>query len=135
MAIQQLTAFVENRRGRLVEITRMLASAGVDMRALSIADTQEFGILRLIVNDTETAEKTLRGEGVLVQITPVVGVRLTDRPGELSRALTALDEAGINVEYLYAFLAVTPGVADMVLRVKDNEAAEQALTEAGFDII
>ncbi|MBR5411153.1 MAG: hypothetical protein IK104_10835 [Clostridia bacterium] len=135
MAIQQLTAFVENRRGRLVEITRMLAAAGVDMRALSIADTQEFGILRVIVDDTETAEKTLRSEGVLVRITPVVGVRLTDRPGELSRALTALDDAGINVEYLYAFLAVTPGIADMVLRVKDNEAAEKALTEAGFDII
>ena len=135
MAIQQLTAFVENRRGRLVEITRMLAAAGVDMRALSIADTQEFGILRVIVDDTATAEKTLRNEGVLVRITPVVGVRLTDRPGELSRALTALDDAGINVEYLYAFLAVTPGIADMVLRVKDNEAAEKALTEAGFDII
>ncbi len=135
MAIQQLTAFVENRRGRLVELTRLLAAAGVDLRALSIADTQEFGILRAIVSDTPKAMDILRRSGVLVKSTPVVGVRLTDRPGELSLALAALDEAGINVEYLYAFLAVTPGVADLVLRVQDNDAAERVLREAGFEII
>ena len=135
MAIQQLTAFVENRRGRLVELTRLLAAAGVDLRALSIADTQEFGILRAIVSDTPKAMDILRRSGVLVKSTPVVGVRLTDRPGELSLALAALDEADINVEYLYAFLAVTPGVADLVLRVQDNDAAERVLREAGFEII
>ncbi len=135
MAIQQLTAFVENRRGRLVEVTRLLSDAGVDLRALSIADTQEFGILRGIVDKTDEALSALQKEGILVQLTPVVGVRLTDRPGELSRALGVLDDAGINVEYVYAFLAVTPGVADVVLRVQDNAAAENALTAAGFEIM
>ena len=135
MAIQQLTAFVENRRGRLVELPRLLPAAGVALRAHAVADTQEFGILRAIVSDTPKAMDILRRSGVLVKSTPVVGVRLTDRPGELSLALAALDEADINVEYLYAFLAVTPGVADLVLRVQDNDAAERVLREAGFEII
>lgn len=132
MAIRQLTVFVENRQGRLVEITRLLAEKGVDMRALSIADTQEFGILRLIVNDTDKALEALGEAGYLVKITGVVGVKLSNRPGELSRALAALNDAGINMEYLYAFLAGTPDGAYVALRVADNAAAEAVLAAAGF---
>ena len=135
MAIKQLTVFVENKQGRLVEITEMLASASIDMSALSIADTRDFGILRLIVSDTEKAREVLTENGVLVQITEVVGVKLSDRPGELSRALSALDRAEINLEYLYAFLAVNGKSAYVALRVENNEAAEAVLREAGFEMV
>ncbi|MBR6290196.1 MAG: acetolactate synthase [Clostridia bacterium] len=135
MAIKQLTVFVENKQGRLVEITEMLASASIDMSALSIADTRDFGILRLIVSDTEKAREVLTENGVLVQITEVVGVKLSDRPGELSRALSVLDRAGINLEYLYAFLAVNGHSAYVALRVENNEAAEAVLREAGFEMV
>ena len=107
MAIKQLSVFVENKRGGLVAITDLLAGHGIDMSALSIADTKDFGILRLIVNDTEKA-------------------------GELSRALSVLDAEGINVEYLYAFISASGTGAYVAIRVEDNVAAESALTSAGF---
>ena len=132
MAIKQLTVFVENKKGALVQITELLAAGGIDMRALSIADTQDFGILRLIVNDTEKARALLEEHGFLVQTTPVLGVRISDAPGKLSAALAALDAADINVEYLYAFLTRSPHHAYMVLRVADNDAATAALAAAGF---
>ena len=119
MAINQLTVFVENKQGALVQITDALAAANVDIRALSIADTQEFGILRLIVNNN----------------IDVVGVKIGDAPGKLSKALDVLDKAGINMEYLYAFLTRTEKHAYVVVRVADNAAAEKALTDAGFHII
>lgn len=132
MTIEQLTVFVENKKGSLVKITDLLAAGGIDLRALSIADTRDFGILRLIVNDTENARALLEKNGFLVQTTPVLGVRISDAPGKLSAALAALDGAGINVEYLYAFLSRTPHHAYVVLRVADNDAAAAALAAAGF---
>ena len=135
MAVKQLTVFVENRKGGLAHLTGLLAGAGVDMKALSIADTKEFGILRLIVDDTEKARAVLERDGFLAKITEVVGVRLSDRPGELSRALNVLDAGGVNLEYLYAFLAPHPGSADVVLRVADNAEAEALLTGAGFSLL
>ena len=135
MAIKQLTVFVENSRGRLVEITGLLATGNIDMRALSIADTRDFGILRLIVSNTEKALSILREYGLLVQITEVVGVKISDRPGELSRALSVLDAGGINIEYLYAFLSGEKGSADMVIRVEDNAIAESVLRDAGFETL
>ena len=135
MAIRQLTAFVENKQGRLAEITGVLAANDIDMSALSIADTRDFGILRLIVSDTDKAKAALSDKGVLVQITEVVGVKLTDKPGELSRALEELDAAGINVEYLYAFLAASGSNAYVALRVADNAAAEAVLASAGFSTV
>ena len=135
MAIKQLTVFVENRRGRLAEITGMLAEHGINMNALSIADTQEFGILRLIVDDPEKAFDVLKGNGTIVQITDVVGLKLADRPGELSKALRVLDGGGINLEYLYAFLSRADENAYIALRVEDNAAAERVLNAAGFKTI
>ena len=135
MAIQQLTVFLENKQGKLAQVTRLLAENGIDLRALSIADTAEFGILRLIVSDIEKAKEILVSDGTLVQITEVVGVRLSDRPGELAEVLSALDCAGINVEYLYAFLMRTENSAYVVLRVAENDEAEQILQKAGFQLI
>ena len=135
MSLKQLTVFVENKQGALVDITETLAAHNVNLRALSIADTEEFGILRLIVNDNETACKTLADEGYLLKTTEVVGVKIGDAPGKLSKALAVLDQKGINMEYLYAFMARTEKHAYVVLRVADNAAAEKALEEAGFHLI
>lgn len=135
MSLKQLTVFVENKQGALVSITDTLAAHNVNIRALSIADTEEFGILRLIVNDNATACATLQEQGYLLKITDVVGVKIGDAPGKLSKALGVLDEAGINVEYLYAFMARTQKHAYVVLRVANNAAAEAALEAAGFHMI
>ena len=135
MSLKQVTVFVKNEQGALVEITSTLAAHNVNIRALSIADTEDFGILRLIVNDNDTAVKTLTEEGHLIKITEVVGVKIGDQPGKLSKALEVLDDAHINMEYLYAFMTRTEKHAYVVLRVADNAAAEKALEDAGFHII
>ena len=135
MSLKQLTVFVENKQGTLVDITDTLAKYNVNIRALSIADTQDFGILRLIVNDNETALKTLADEGYLIKTTEVVGVKIGDAPGKLSTALNVLDENDINMEYLYAFMSRTEKHAYVVLRVADNALAEAALEKAGFHLI
>lgn len=135
MAIKQLTIFVENKQGALVAITDTLAANNVNIRALSIAETQDFGILRLIVNDEALAEKTLADAGYLIKVTDVVGVKIGDEPGKLTAALGVLDKAGINMEYLYAFMARTEKHAYVVLRVEDNAAAEATLEGAGFHLV
>lgn len=135
MSLKQLTVFVENKQGALASITETLAAHNVNIRALSIADTRDFGILRLIVNDNDTAYKTLTEEGHLLNITEVVGVKIGDQPGKLSKALDILDKAEINMEYLYAFMTRTEKHAYVVIRVADNKAAEVALEEAGFHLI
>ncbi len=135
MSLKQLNIFVENKQGSLVSITETLAANDINIRALSIADTEEFGILRLIVIDTEKACDILTKEGFLIKVTDVVGVKIGDAPGKLSKALQVLDDNKINVEYLYAFMARTEKHAYVVLRVADNDAAEQALESAGFHLI
>ncbi len=135
MSLKQLTVFVENKQGALVKITETLAKNDINIRALSIADTEEFGILRLIVTDTEKALNSLSNEGYLIKTTDVVGVKIGDQPGKLSKALSVLDENHINMEYLYAFMSRTEKHAYVVLRVQDNLHAEQALEEAGFHMI
>ena len=135
MAIQQLTVFVENKQGTMVSITDTLSKHEINLRALSIAETQDFGILRLIVNDEAAAESILKEEGYLIKITDVVGIKIGDQPGKLSAALKVLDDHKINVEYLYAFMVRTEKHAYMVIRVEDNEAAEAALTAAGFNLV
>ena len=135
MAIKQLTVFVQNKQGAIVSLTKTLAENNINMRALSIAETEDFGILRLIVNDEALAEKTLKENDYLIKVTEVVGVKIGDEPGKLTAALDVLDKAGINLEYLYAFMARTEKHAYVVLRVEDNAAAEKALEDAGFHII
>ncbi len=135
MAIKQLTIFVQNRKGAVSSITDTLAKHDVNIRALSIAETEDFGILRLIVNDEATAEKTLSEEGYLIKVTDVVGVKIGDAPGQLTKALAVLDKVGINLEYLYAFMARTEKHAYVVLRVEDIFEAESALEREGFHLI
>jgi len=135
MAIKQLTVFVENKQGAMVSITEILSKNNINIRALSIAETQDFGILRLIVNDEEAAKTILAEAGYLIKITDVVGVKIGDAPGKLCEALKVLDESNINLEYLYAFMARTEKHAYVVLRVEDNAAAENVLVNAGFHLI
>lgn len=135
MAIKQLTVFVQNKKGTVVSVTDILSKNNINLRALSIAETQDFGILRLIVNDEVTAEKVLSENGYLIKVIDVVGVKIGDQPGKLTEALDVLDKADINVEYLYAFMARTEKHAYVVLRVEDNAVAEAALTGAGFKMI
>ena len=135
MAIKQLTVFVPNRKGTIVEVTDILAKNNINIRALSIAETGDFGILRLIVNDEKTAEEVLGNQGYLIKAVDVVGVKIGDEPGKLTEALGVLDKTGINVEYLYAFMARTEKHAYVVLRVENNDDAQSALTNAGFKLI
>ena len=135
MAIKQITVFVQNKKGTVVSVTDTLSRNNVNIRALSIAETQDFGILRLIVNDNETAEKVLVANGYPIKAIDVVGVKISDEPGKLTEALDVLDKADINVEYLYAFMARTEKHAYVVLRVEDNAAAEAALANAKISLI
>ena len=135
MAIKQLTVFIQNKKGTVVSVTNILSKNNVNLRALSIAETQDFGILRLVVNDNETAEKVLKENGYLIKSIDVVGVKIGDEPGKLTSALNVLDDAGINIEYLYAFMARTEKHAYVVLRVEENNNAEAILTGAGFKLI
>ena len=135
MAIKQLTVFIQNKKGTVVSVTDVLSKNNVNLRALSIAETQDFGILRLIVNDEKTAERVLEENGYLIKVIDVLGVKIGDEPGKLTAALDVLDKADINVEYLYAFMARTEKHAYVVLRVEDNDKAEAVLTNAGFHLI
>ena len=135
MALKQLTVFVENKQGTVVSVTDTLAAHNVNLRALSIAETEGFGILRLIVDNEEAAKKVLAEEGYLIKITEVVGVKIGDAPGKLTEALRVLNKADINMDYLYAFMARTEKHAYVVLRVQDNTKAESVLEQAGYHII
>ena len=135
MAIKQLTVFVPNRKGTIVEVTDILAKNDINIRALSIAETEDFGVLRLIVNNEAAATKILEENGYLIKTIDVVGVKIGDKPGALTSALDVLDKADINVEYLYAFMTRTEKHAYVVLRVENNAAAEAALEGAGFHLI
>ena len=135
MAIRQLSAFLENKPGSMVVVTEALSRAGVDMRAMSVADTQDFGILRMIVNDPDAARDALTSEGILITENPVVAVGVPDEPGALTSLVRLLADKEINVEYLYAFLAPMKGRAFVALRVPDAKAAEEIIRAAGFETV
>jgi hypothetical protein len=128
MLIKQLSIFVENKKGRLSAITDLLRKSGIDIRALSVADTKDFGILRLIVNDVEKAYSALKGGDCLVSLTDVIAVQIEDKPGGLADAMDLLYSAEISVEYMYAFISKCAGVASVILRVDDNKKAVDVLS-------
>lgn len=135
MAIKQLSIFVENREGTLVQVTDAIAKAQVDIRAMSVADTNDFGIFRLIVTDYDKAKAALEEANCFVSITEVVGVAVEDEPGALSKVVKVLADNSINIEYMYAFITVSKQYAYVVLRVADNEAAEKILIENGVKLV
>ncbi len=135
MTVKQLSIFVENRSGRMAEITRKIADANIDIRALSIADTTDFGILRLIVDKPEQAEKALKEKGCTVSLTDVIAVRIADKPGGFADAIKVLNEAGIDVEYMYAFVCRREGEACVIIRVADNEKAVAVFERSGIGML
>lgn len=136
MAIRQLSVFAENQNGSLFEITKILAANDINIRAFCVADTKDFGVLRLIVNDPRKAAQALSEDGRVVKVTDVVGVQIPDYKGGLSELLRVLSENSVDIDYLYAFVSTTDkGKAHVVLRVEDNEATETLLTEKGFTLL
>jgi hypothetical protein len=135
MKVEQISIFIENKSGRLAEITRILGDAGINIRALSLADTSDFGILRLIVDNVETAKAVLKEKGFTVSKTEVVAVEVPDRPGGLSSLLQSLDANQINVEYMYAFVERCGGNAVIIFRFDDTDQAIGTLKDGGFSIL
>ena len=131
MIVKQLSVFLENKQGRLCAATDVLAKNGINISALSLADTAEFGILRLIVDRPDEARRVLMEEGIVVRVSDVIAVAMNDTPGGAMDILHALAQAGINVEYLYASVGRS-GKAIMIVRVDDNENAERVLHDGGF---
>lgn len=134
MRVKQISIFLENKSGRLAAVTRLLGEAGINIRALSIADTSDFGILRLIVNDPARAYATLKDAGFTVSETDVIAVEIPDRPGGLSEVLDLLHENGINVEYLYAFVSHASGTALVLLKVRGIDRAVELLKANGITV-
>jgi hypothetical protein len=135
MKVEQISIFLENKSGRLAEVTTLLSEGGVNIRALSLADTADFGILRLIVNDSDRAKEILKGNGFTVGKTEVIALEVPDRPGGLARILRILDGAGINVEYMYAFVNRTGDNAIIIFRFDELDRAIAVLTGEGVRVL
>ncbi len=131
MTIKQLSIFIENKPGRLAKVCRMLSGAGVNTTTLSLADTREFGIVRLMAREWERALETLKADGIAVTASDVAAVEVPDRPGGMAHVLDVLDAAGANIEYNYAFSLMPQGKAVLVFRFTDTEKAVAALEAAG----
>jgi hypothetical protein len=130
--VKQVSIFLENRAGRLFEVTKLMARHNLNIRALSVADTSDFGILRLIVDNPEKAIEVLKGENYTVSATDVVAVEVLDKPGGLAKILGIFNDNNINVEYMYAFLAKIPDKAVLIFRFDDNKSVLEKLK--GTDI-
>ncbi|MCD6471844.1 ACT domain-containing protein [Candidatus Aerophobetes bacterium] len=135
MDIKQVSVFLENKIGRLAEAVSALGKEGINIRALSIADTAEFGILRMIVNQPQKAGKILEGKGFTVSQTNVLAIEVPDKPGGLAKVLAVLKKKGINVEYLYAFVAPIGDNALVVLKTEKLEEAKKILKVENIKIL
>jgi hypothetical protein len=135
MRVEQISIFLENKAGRLAEVTRVLSEAGVNIRALSLADTSDFGILRLIADNNDKAKAVLKERGFTVGKTDVVAVEVPDRPGGLSRILGILSQHNVNVEYMYAFVQHSGKDAVMIFRFDDIDTAVKLLQENNVRVL
>ncbi len=132
MTVKQISVFLENRPGALAEFTKILENSDIDLRALALAESEDFGIVRVIVDDPYDTIQILKKEGYVCSLTSVVAVEIEDKPGALVKILTLLGDNGVNLEYSYAFLAKKSNSAFMILRVADNAAAVRVLSDGGF---
>lgn len=135
MKVEQISIFIENKSGRLAEVTRVLGEAEINIRALSLADTSDFGILRLIVNKTDEAKAVLKSKGFTVNKTDVVAVEVPDRPLGLNSILEILDQGKVNVEYMYAFVERCGENAVIIFRFDNTDDAILVLTQGGITIL
>ncbi|MCR5717713.1 MAG: ACT domain-containing protein [Oscillospiraceae bacterium] len=135
MTTQQLSIFMENKPGQLVQVTKTLKEAGIDIRAMSLADTKDFGIVRMIVSNTEKAQEAMREAGFMSTITQVMCVAMDDQPGGLSRITELMAEAEVNIDYLYACITVIGKDAYIVMHVDDEKKASKCLEQAGIRMV
>ena len=135
MKVEQISIFIENKSGRLAEVARVLGEKGVNIRALSLADTSDFGILRLLVDNTDVAQSTLKEGGFTVNKTEVVAVEVPDQPGGLCNILQVLDDSEINVEYMYAFVERNAGNAVIIFRFDETDNDIKTLQDKGISIL
>ena len=135
MTAKQISVFLENKPGQMLELAKLLKQDGVDMRALSLADTKDFGIVRLIVDDPYKTACLLKDAGYIASITPVLAIEFPDEPGSLLNILDLLGENGLNLEYTYAFTGRKKDCAYMILRTGDNDKAAEVLTKNGIKLI
>ena len=132
MIIDQISVFAENKPGSLSGITKLLADAVIDIKALTIADTEKYGILRLIVDKPDKALEVLKSGGFIAKKAPVIAIEMDNKPGSLASIIGLLAEKDVSIEYLYAFVAQTIEQAYVVIRVEDEESAAKILAEAGY---
>ena len=135
MRVEQLSVFLENKAGRLAEVTGILSQAAINIRALSLADTSDFGVLRLIVNDTHKAKEALKSKGFTVGETEVVAVEVPDKPGGLHNILEIMQKSDMNVEYMYAFVQQSGSNAVMIFRFENVAQAVKVLETGGITVI
>ncbi|MFA5073023.1 MAG: ACT domain-containing protein [Nitrospirota bacterium] len=135
MRIKQISVFIGNKKGRLAEVTAVLEQANIDIRALSLAETADFGMLRMIVNDPRTCLQILRENAFAVQETEVIAVEVEDKPGGLHAILKIMDENNINIEYIYAMIEKRKNAAAIIFRVEDNRKAISVLEKHGIGLI
>ena len=132
MTVKQMSVFLENRPGALAEFTKILEMSSIDLRALSLAESEDFGIVRVIVDDPYKTIRILKEEGYICSVTKVIAVEIADKPGSLVKMLNVLGDNNVNLEYSYAFLAKKANSAFMILRVADNDKAIKVLTQNGI---
>lgn len=130
--VRQISVFMDNKPGQLSGVMVIIKESGINVRALSLADTKDFGILRIIVHDTEKAVDALKDAGYAVTVNEIVAITIPDSPGQLSRVLEILGKDNVNLEYLYAFTGASDRAVSFVLRVNDNDAAAASLTKGGI---
>ena len=135
MTIKQLSVFVENRRGKMAEIIETLAENGVDLRAITLADTSEFGLLRLIVSDPDKAFALLKSAGMMVRMSDVVAFGMTDKPGEFAKVTRLIADEGVDLEYLYTLASPKEGEAVIIIQLDQPGAGISALRKGGFRVI
>jgi hypothetical protein len=133
MKIQQISVFLENTAGRLADVTKVLKDGGVNLRALMVADTADFGILRIVVDNSEKAQKLLKEAGFITRVTEVLAVTVVDKPGALYEVMSLLNENSINIEYMYVSLGKTDNTAVVIYKVEDIETAHKVVKDHGFD--
>lgn len=133
--LDQISIFLENKPGRLAAVMKVLKDAGTDLRAFTIADTTDFGIVRIIAADTDKALKALKNNDFTATANKIIGVTIPDHPGELYKIIEILQETNVNIEYSYSFMGSRPNEADIAIRTQNNEAAEQVLKTKGIKLL
>ena len=135
MSVKQISVFLENAKGRLAEVTRTLSHEKINIRALSLADTSDFGVLRIIVDNPDRAVSALKARGFVAQVTEVIAVEVEDKPGGLAHILEVLDQDNVNVEYMYAYVEKSRDNAVVICKIDDRERALQVLQKNGIPTI